>query len=410
MTDATYSDRIAFVEELAWHLHAYGTTAERMEGAIGLVARRLQVECEPWSNPAGIILSFRDPARPARHTDVTRIVRPGLGDTHLRRLCAAARIAEDVICGRLDIAEGRAALHELERRPTGRENSLLVLGFLLASTAVAGLFRLPWLDIGVAAGTGLLIGLLLVASQSRPRLREGFEALSGLLAGSMAILASVLLGALNLNTVIIASLIVLVPGMTLTLAASELANRHLVSGTARFAGAVMTVVNLTIGTAIALAVAGFLGLEPQVRALRSQPEWVVWCALALGAYAFAVLFQARRRDYPLVMAAAVGGYLVSRYGGEWLGASAGVFLAALATTAAGNAYARMANRPGALVRLPGIIMLVPGSVALRGVVSMVQSQDLSVGQTAALAVFNTLMALVAGLVFGNLLISARRNL
>ena len=35
-------------------------------------------------------------------------------------------------------------------------------------------------------------------------------------------------------------------------------------------------------------------------------------------------------------------------------------------TAAGNAYARWAQRPGALVRVPGIIMLVPGSVACAG--------------------------------------------
>ncbi len=410
MSESGYSERIAFIEELAWHLHAYGTTAERMEGAIELVARRLQVACEPWSNPAGIILSFRDPTRPTRHTDVTRIVRPGLGDTNLRRLCAADRIAEDVIAGTLGIPEGRAALRALAHPPSMRAQVVLALGFALASAAVAGLLRLPWLDVGVAAFNGLLIGLLLLAAQSRPRLREGFEALSGLLAGTVAILASRWLGPLNLNTVIIASLIVLVPGMTLALAASELAGRHLVSGSARFAGATMTVVNLTIGTAIALAVAGFIGFEPQVRALRPQPEWVVWCALGIGAYAFAVLFQAQRRDYPLVMVSAICGYLVSRYGGDWLGAAAGVFLAALVTTAAGNLYARLSNRPGALVRLPGIIMLVPGSAALRGVVSLVQTQDFSVGQTAAVAVFNTLMALVAGLIFGNLLVSARRNL
>ncbi|MBS0228127.1 MAG: threonine/serine exporter family protein [Proteobacteria bacterium] len=408
--DATYAERIAFIEELAWHLHAYGTTAQRMEGAIELVAKRLLVECEPWSNPTGIILSFRDPSRPGRHTEITRIVRPGLGDTNLRRLCAADRIAEDVISGKLDIPAGRAALQALERPASSRALAVLVLGFALASAAVAGLLRLPWLEIGVAGTTGLGIGLLLLAAQSRKRLHEGFEALSGLLAGSVAILVSAWLAPLNLNTVIIASLIVLVPGMTLALAASELASRHLVSGTARFAGAAMTVVNLTIGTAIALAVAGFFGIEPRVHALRPQPDWVAWSALALAAYAFAVLFQAQRRDYPLVMLSAVCGYLVSRYGGEWLGSGAGVFLGAFVTTAASNAYARMTNRPGALVRLPGIIMLVPGSVALRGVVSLVQSQDFGAGQAAAMAVFSTLMALVAGLVFGNLLVSARRNL
>ena len=87
-----------------------------------------------------------------------------------------------------------------------------------------------------------------------------------------------------------------------------------------------------------------------------------------------------------------------------------MFLAALAMTAAGNAYARWFNRPGALVRLPGIIMLVPGSIALRGVISLVRAQDIGAGQDAAMAALNTLMALLAGLLFGNLLVSARRNL
>ena len=85
-------------------------------------------------------------------------------------------------------------------------------------------------------------------------------------------------------------------------------------------------------------------------------------------------------------------------------------LAALASAALGNAYARWAQRPGALVRVPGIILLVPGSVALRGVINLVQQQNVDVGSDAALAVLNTLMALIAGLLFGNLLVSGRRNL
>ena len=136
----------------------------------------------------------------------------------------------------------------------------------------------------------------------------------------------------------------------------------------------------------------------------------MWFALVAGAFAFAMLFRAHRRDYPLVMLAAASGFVISRFGGEWLGAPAGIFLAALCMTAAGNAYARIANRPGALVRLPGIIMLVPGSVALRGVISLVQAQEIGAGQDAAMAAINTLMALLAGLLFGSLLIPARRNL
>ena len=251
MTEATYTERIAFVVDLARHLHAYGTTSQRMEAAIESVARKLALECQPWCNPTGIILSFSDPARPAGESDTTRIIRPGLGDTNLRKLCEADRIAEDVINGRMGIGAGRAALRELDC-PGGRRGQVMAaLGFALASAAVAGLLRLPWLDIATACVIGLLIGGLAVAAQSRPRLHESFEALAGLLAGTVAILVSSFVGPLNLNTVIIAAVIVLLPGMTLALSTNELTSRHLVSGTARFAGALMTIVSLTIGIAIA---------------------------------------------------------------------------------------------------------------------------------------------------------------
>ena len=409
-TDAGYLERIAFIVELAERLHAYGTTVQRLEGALESAAKRLGLECEPWVNPTGMVLAFNDPNRPAGMSDTTRVLRLRSGDTDLHRLCETDRIAEEVVVGTLDVPAGRAALRALMRPAGWRSRVAQLLGFGLASAAVAGLLRLPWLDIGTAGVIGLVIGLMDLAAQSRPRLSEAFEAIAGLVAGTIAILVASLIGPLNLNTVIIVALIVLLPGMALTNAMNELTSGHLVSGTARFAGAMTTILKLTIGTAIALNLASLAGLEPIVRASRPQPEWVVWSALAIGAYAFAVLFRASRRDYPLVMMAAASGYLISRYSGELLDAPAGVFLAAFTMTAAGNIYARLFNRPGALVRLPGIIMLVPGSVALRGVITLVQAQDIGAGQDAAMAAINTLMALLAGLMFGNLLVTARRNL
>jgi uncharacterized membrane protein YjjB (DUF3815 family) len=247
-------------------------------------------------------------------------------------------------------------------------------------------------------------------AESRPRLKEAGDAIAGILAGLVAVLVASLVGPLNQNTVIIASLIALLPGMALTTAVGELTSGHLVSGTARFAGAISTVLKLTVGTVIAVVVTGMLGFEPQVRALRPQPAWVEWGALLIAAYAFALLFRAAGRDYLVVMAAAVAGYLIARHAGQYWGSPVGIFLAALALTAGGNLYARLFNRPGALIRVPGIIMLVPGSASLRGLLTMVQQQDVASGQAAALGVLNILMALLAGLLFGNLLVTTRRNL
>ena len=407
---AAYAARIAFVSELAERLHGYGTTAQRLEAAIVAAAQKLKLECEPWSNPTGIILSFSDPTRPPGESDTTRVIRLGPSDTDLYKLAEADRIAEAVTSGDMDLAEGRAALLALDRPPSRAADLWQVLGFGLASGAVAGLLRLPWLDIGTAATTGLLLGVLELVVRDRPRLKEASDAIAGILAGGIALLIATFVAPLNFNTVIIASLIVLLPGMALTNAMNELTSQHLVSGTARFAGAMASLLKLTVGTMLVVTVAALLGIEPQVRAFRPQPDSVEAAALLLAAFAFAVLFRAHRRDYPVVMLAAISGYLISRVAGEAWGSPVGVFLSALLMTAAGHAYGRFANRPGAVVRMPGVILLVPGSASLRGVISLFQQQDLSAGQGALIAVMNILLALVAGLVFGNLLWPTRRNL
>ena len=406
----SYAARIAFVVELAEHLHAYGTTGPRLEAALEMVAQQLGLECEPWTNPTGMVLSFSDPMRPPGDSDTTRVIRMSPGDNDLGRLCDVDRIAEDVLAGRMGLAEGHAALRALDRPLTRRENAMQVLGFGLVAAGVGGLLRLPWLDIAVAAAVGLVIGLLQAAARTRPRLRESADAISAVIAASIAILVAAYVAPLNLNTVIISALIVLMPGLTLTNAVNELTSQHLVSGTARFAGAVATVSMIIVGTMVAMVAAEMVGIEPQVRALRPQPDWVEWCALGLTAFAFAVLFRAKRRDYWLVAAAAATGYLVSRQAGQAWGSGFGIFLSALVITAAGNGYARWAGRPGAVVRVPGIILMVPGSASVRTLITSVQQQDLGSGQVAAMAVVNILLSIVAGMIFGNLLLPARRNL
>ncbi|MCD9045462.1 threonine/serine ThrE exporter family protein [Luteimonas sp. MHLX1A] len=406
-----YAARIAFVVELAEHLHAYGTTAQRLEGAVTDVCEQLQLHCEPWVNPTGMVLSFNDPHRPPGDSDTTRVIRAAPGDLDLSKLSEVDRITEEVVAGRLDLSEGHAALLALDlHRPDWRGRLFHVLAYGMVAAGIAGLWRLPWLDIATASAIGVLLGQLDAVTRRSVRMRESADAIAGMIAGLVAIAVAGYVAPLNLNTVIIASLIVMLPGMALTNAVNELTSQHLVSGTVRFAGALTTVMKLTVGTMIALTAAQLAGVEPQVRAWRPQPDWVEWAAMLVAAFAFAVLFRAPRRDYVLVMSAAIGGYLISRYVGLALGASVGLFASALLVTAAGNGYARWANRPGAVIRVPGIIMLVPGSASLRGLMSLFQQQDVAVGQQAMLGVLNIILALVAGLMFGNLLLPARKSL
>ena len=77
--------------------------------------------------------------------------------------------------------------------------------------------------------------------------------------------------------------------------------------------------------------------------------------------------------------------------------------------ASSNVFARAFERPGALIREPGIILLVPGSVAFRSM-SFVFERDVMLGLDTAITLTTLLVALVAGLLFGDLLVPPRRKL
>ena len=413
-TQAPYLVRIDFLVELARRLHMYGTSAQRLEGAVTQVARSLSIEADVWSNPTGMILSFPDPERGPAYS-MTRVIRLEPGEENLGQLAAADGIAEDVLSGRRHLVDGLAAMRALDRPRAPFAALWTVLAFGLASASVTGLLpHTGWADLVTAALLGCGIGLLSEISHGRPRLDHAHEALAAFLVTLIATAMASFIAPLSLQGVIIAGLIVLMPGLTLTTAVSELTAKQLVSGTARFAGALTTLLKLTFGAVAAAQLVNLLGWTPMPNAGEALPAWMPWLTLLAGSFAFAVLFKAARRDVLLVMASVWLGYGVTRAASLVPGVSenalpGGVFLAGIVVTAAGNLYGRLANRPSALIRVPGIILLVPGSLGFRSF-NFVFERDVMLGLDTAFAVIAALIALVAGILFGNLLLPTRRNL
>ncbi len=413
-----FDARVRFVTELAKQLHEYGTSAFRLEGAIGKVCRRLSLDCDLWANPTGLILSFHGGAHggddaddaPSPFPERTLIVRLEPGGTDLGCLAAADGIAEEVVAGRLDAAAGYAQLRTLARSSPVLPKWAYALTFAPAGAAVAALLRGGWAEIAASCGIGLLIGLLWWRAQRSRNFSVAFEALAALVAAFIAVCLHVLWTPLALTSVLVSSLIVLMPGMTLTTAVTELATQHLASGSARFAGAVTSLFKLAFGTAAGLAAAHLLvghGIDPVTTV--PAPVWVEPLALLLGAAMFGMQFKTAWRDLPLVMGSAVLGYSITRIGGAALGAASGVFLAGLVVGSTANIYARWRNRPGALVRVPGIILSVPGSVGFRTLI-LVFGGNLMSGLNTAVTLLLMLAAVVGGLLFGNLLVPPRRYL
>lgn len=407
--------RIVFIMELARRLHQYGTSAPRLEMAISGVSQRFGLQADVWSSPTAIIVSFAELSQGEEAlAQVTQVMRLSPGDVNLGRLCEADTIADRVTDGDLDMREGFRLLRQLGKPETRQAQASVIATYgLAAASVVALLLHCAWTDLVTAGVIGLIIGWIMVSSATRPRLAIASEAISALVATTVAITVSAYIVPLALKSVILASLIVLVPGMALTTAVREISSQHLVAGMARMGGAISTLLKLTFGTVAATQLCDALGIHARDFAQTPLPTWTEAVALIVGAFAWAIAFRAARRDWLTVMGAVILGYLATRWGGQIAGslpkAPFGVFLGGFLLSALANAYARYMHRPGSVIREPGIILLVPGSVGFRSV-SYLLERDTELGMDTGLLLVTLLVSLVAGLLFGDLLVSPRRSL
>jgi len=399
--------RLRFLSELAKRLHQYGTTTTRLEASVESLSHKLGIDTQIWSSPTGILLSFRDTHPEAPEQRVSEVLRLSPGETNLRRLVDTDEVADKVFRGRMSVADGYVSLRDIQ--PDSVKFKSTIAGFGFAAASIAAVLKARPTDIVAAALIGALTGILLIASKRHANLRPGLEALAAFLSTLLATLASAYIIPLSLPSVTLAAIVVFLPGLTLATAVSELSSQHLVAGVARFAGAMTILLKLTFGAVAGSEVAKVLQVPITPVPVSDSPVWVEGLALLCGALSYALLLRPHKRHRWVVMGAAVLGYTAARLGGEAFGPQFGVFFAGMVVAAASNLFARVKNKPSALVRTPGILLLVPGSVGFRTLFFVFEGQ-LQQGIDTGSALMVLLTTLVAGLLFGDLLVPPRRNL
>ncbi|HUH00732.1 MAG TPA: threonine/serine exporter family protein [Kofleriaceae bacterium] len=394
----------AFVIELGAALHRAGAPAHRLENALTGVARRLGMEAQCFTTPTQLMVAFG--AIPEQQVVMLR-VEPG--EIDLAKLAALDGLADAVVAGEVDVDEGLRHVQAIASAPKRYRGWAVVLAFGLTSAAVARFFDGGLYELATAGVIGLAIGVLsLVFTRSVAGTRV-FELVAAFVAASAALGATHAGVPGSFRITIIAALIVLIPGLTLTVAMTELATRNLVSGTTRLTAAAIVFLEIAFGVALAEQVmTRWLGVAVGVPSA-SLPVWTEPIALLVAALSIAVLFHTHPRSLPGVVVACVAGFYGARLGAWLLGPQLGAGLGAFIIAAGANAYARLADRPAMVPLIPGILLLVPGSLGFRSLSAMME-RDVVTGIDTAFAMILVAVSLVAGLLIANATISPRREL
>lgn len=395
--------RVGFLLHLGRALHNSGYSAPRLEEALLLASNRLGVEAQFLSTPTSIIASFgpQDDQR-------TFTIRVDPGSADLGKLAGVDEITRDVLTGRITPAEGIARLDILETFPPRYSTLVTTAAFAVASGSAARFLGGGIAEVAVGSITGLTTALLALVAGRIAGLGRVFELVAAFLASLLAAGAAIAGFPVSASIATLAGVIVLLPGLTLTTAITELSSQHLSSGTARLMGAIVLLLSIAFGIAFGTtSMQLFFGEIPQLTS-RPLPEWTLLVGLVVTPLAFGILLKAEMRDFPWIVLAGTVAFIGARFGGMLFGPELGAFGGALLAGMVSYWYARITNRPSQITQVPGLLLLVPGSIGLRSFTSLVD-RDVLLGVEGIFRMGLIAVSLAAGLLISRI-VSPRRPL
>jgi uncharacterized membrane protein YjjP (DUF1212 family) len=407
-SDDFYQKR-RFIIRLGKALHKLGTTAYRLEDNLLNIAQFLQLRASFIIAPTSLtfILSDDDDDQQYNH-----LVRVTPGEIDLGSLARIDELVDELTSGERTLVEAIARLEEINNKPPPYGFIFTFLAFGASSGAFAMLMHTSWNDVFWSTLLGFLVfGFVAWAEKSR-RITEMLEPFAALTTAMLASAITLIDPSINVPMVILSSLIAFIPGLSLTVGLSELAARHLMSGTARIMDGVMVLFKIYFGAVLGVALAELIWGKVNFVAPLNTPYWTSWIAVTTLSISLVILFKARLKDAPWGIIAGFIAYAVSVWASNYLGIALGAFVGAFALGIYSNLFSRLMNLPSSIVRLLGLVVLVPGSKVYIGLNSLVSGQNILASSSSDIGsqAFLIFMSLVAGIIFSNVAVPHRKTL
>ncbi|KAJ3134117.1 hypothetical protein HK100_003769 [Physocladia obscura] len=231
-----------FLIKLAQSFALYGAPPHRVEHHMSLASNAIGVEAIYFYSPGMVIVTFgSDDNAPYSRPHILK----GTQGQNMRKLAQVNALCTALTKGFVELDDAIFILDSIKAERDLFDWYFVLLAFPLSTFTVCIIgFGGGWLDASVAGILGLLVGFLVViVSNKFPSVEFLLEFLSRGLNG----LINPYGYCLNETAVILAAVVILLPGLVLTIGIIEISTRNLVSGTVRVAGALFTALLLGFG-------------------------------------------------------------------------------------------------------------------------------------------------------------------
>ena len=408
MIHEEYMKKVQFVIDLGLALHECDVTSQRIERYLGNIVKHFGFNGSFHIVPTTITFVFWQNDKTKQYTYIAR-VKPG--SSNLGLLADIDELVEKIAADNISLEEGKKELVRLKNQPGHYNTFFKALAWSAIGGSFAALLSSNWADVFCSSLLALIIFFL--AHVKSTRISSTLEVLAPFISG--VLVTGLLHFGLKVNVpfVILSSVIIFIPGLALTVALSEIANKDLVSGTARLVDSLMLLFKLYFGAVLGITVGGLLWGNSMnvIEGINNMPKGKTWFALFVLLLSLSVAFNIRMRQAHWGILSGLIAFSVSMFGEKHLGMAAGMFLGAFATGLYSNLFAIITKKPASIVQIQGIVLLVPGSKTYMILNDWVSGEQiLTHSASSGSQAFMIFISLLVGILFSNALLPTNKSL
>ncbi|WP_432468255.1 threonine/serine ThrE exporter family protein [Agarivorans sp. Z349TD_8] len=407
MKQSLFEVKRNFIIKLGKALHKYGTPAFRLESHLRNVAETLGLDGYFLVTPTSLTFVLWAPDDTQEYNYVMR-VKPG--EIDLGMLARTNQLVEKVSNQQITLGEAMDSLNKWAQFPEPYPPMIMLGAYAITGGGFAMLMAADWLTILCASLLSIVCYYLARQAERSDDFSEALEPVAALVCSFVAVSLGQFLPELDIGIVILSSIIILIPGLSLTLGLTELAARELMSGTARVMDGSMVLFKLYFGAVLGMAIGSLVWGQVDLHQYATSTWWIKWLGVLLLSLGLSIVFKMRNKDMIWGLLSGAIAYASALLGSIYLGDALGPFVGAFVVTLYANLFAKLTKSPASVVLLQGIVLLVPGSKAYLSLNSMVFGESLVSIPNIGSQTFLIFMSIVGGILFANVAIPPRSSL
>ena len=393
-------DPESFLLICAKALHESGLPAHRLERMLEIASLKMGLKADFFISPGSVFASFNVGSQ-----IVTHLKKVGEASLHLEKIDRIESLLNDVSNSKISIESGIQQLENIQKSATNYNGWITTLFFGISTGSAACVFGGGILEIVCSFIIGIGINGLFSFVRVFPRIEKLIVFIAAFYAFVIASVFNSLFIGFNKEVATICGLILLIPGFSFTVAITEMVNNHLISGLSKFTHSFVIFVMLALGIGVADKVMHVMLITtPKISAF-ILPSWSIAIALIGVPVGFIVLLKAKRSDALWISFACWMSYIMFSFTSSFVDAPIAVFLSSVLLGFASNLFAKIKKRNSAIMLVPGMILLVPGSLGFFSISNLLQSNIVE-GIEIALKMLTTSMALVMGIIVSDVLLKS----